>query len=453
LLVQRPADAPACYQLANLLLMQGNVMEGEKLLRTAIDEQPDFAPACHMLGQLLGGQGDIDGALEQLERARALQPGVDDIPASMAGLYIKAGQRDRALALIEPLLQRKPVSAGVVLAFAALAPALQRTQEAIGLLQSQLENTALPVPLRVQLHFALGKLYDSTEHYSAAFEQFRLGNDANTNEQAAQNSLAQLQVLREAFPGDAPAALRHASNTSGLPVFVVGMPRSGTTLVEQILSSHPQVCGAGELTFIGDLLNAFPAYFGRERVYPFAVAGLSVDELDRLADAYLGKLRACSADVLRITDKMPHNFLHLGLITQLFPSARVIYCARDPLDTCLSIYTHNFSANHPYASSLASLGSYYKAAAGLMEHWKSTLNIPIFTVVYEELVADQERVSRAMIDFCGLQWDPACLRFYETRRVVSTPSHEQVRKPLYTGSIGRWKHYREFLAPLIRALE
>ena len=187
--------------------------------------------------------------------------------------------------------------------------------------------------------------------------------------------------------------------------------------------------------------------------YPACVDELGVSALDELAQEYLDRLSAHAPEgAARITDKMPHNFLHLGLIDSLFPNARMIHCVRNPLDTCLSVYFHNFSGNHPYTNDLRSLGEYYKAYTGLMAHWKNTLKIPLLDVAYEDLIENQESVSRNIIGFCGVDWDERCLRFNESERIVNTPSYDQVRQPIYTKSIGRWKNYEAFLRPLKSAL-
>jgi hypothetical protein len=174
--------------------------------------------------------------------------------------------------------------------------------------------------------------------------------------------------------------------------------------------------------------------------------------MNAIAEQHLKKLASFSAQSSRVTDKMPHNFRHLGMIDLLFPGARIIHCLRDPVDTCLSIYSLPFSASHAYAADLTQLGAYYRQYQDLMTHWKQALHIPMLEVQYEEIVANQEEMTRKMIEFCGLQWDERCLRFHESERVVTTPSYDQVRRPIYKKSIARWKNYEHYLGPLIAAL-
>jgi hypothetical protein len=235
-------------------------------------------------------------------------------------------------------------------------------------------------------------------------------------------------------------------------VFIVGMPRSGTTLVEQILASHPAVFGAGELDDIRQISAALPSLLGSANPYPECLAQAGQSSLTKIADRYLVHLRGLSSDARRITDKMPTNFLHLGLIELLFPQARVIHVIRHPLDTCVSCYFEEFTTTNSYAYDLEQMGIYYKQYERIMRHWKDVLKIRMLDVRYEELVDNQENICRQMIEFCDLEWDDRVLRFYETKRDVATPSFDQVRQPLYRKSIGRWKNYERHLGPLMRVL-
>ena len=239
---------------------------------------------------------------------------------------------------------------------------------------------------------------------------------------------------------------------SDVPVFVVGMPRSGTTLAEQILASHPCACGAGELHDIGQIVIKLAEGLGGPEQYPNSLGRLDPAPVRALAEAYLDQLRQRCGEAARVVDKMPLNYQHLGVIAALFPRARVVHCRRDPIDTCLSCYFQDFARPLPFGPDLAHLGHHYREYERLMAHYTRVLPLPLFELRYEELTADQEAVSRRLLDFCGLDWDDRCLRFHETARTVNTSNALQVRQPLYRSSVGRWKRYEAHLAPLLEAL-
>jgi hypothetical protein len=231
------------------------------------------------------------------------------------------------------------------------------------------------------------------------------------------------------------------------------MPRSGTTLVEQILASHPQVHGAGELTALEtiliDQLGARLSPIDRAR----RLADLSAGDLAAMGGAYISRIRALAPGALRVTDKMPANFRFAGLIRLMLPNARIIHCRRDPVDTCLSCYARKFSRGQPYAYDLRELGLYYRAYDALMAHWRRLLPMDrLIEVRYEQVVGDLEGEARRMIAFLDLAWDDACLTFHRTRRPVRTASVNQVRQPLYRTSVARWRPYEKHLGPLLDAL-
>jgi hypothetical protein len=223
-------------------------------------------------------------------------------------------------------------------------------------------------------------------------------------------------------------------------------------LTEQILASHPQVFGGGELMDVGYMVEELPTLVGEKPGYPYNLSKVNPAVLNGFAKKYLDHLAKLNPDAARVTDKMPQNFLHLGLIALTFPDARIIHCVRDPLDTCLSIYFQNFNEAHTYANSLENIGSYYRQYEKLMQHYKGILDIPLLEVSYEELIANQEQVSRQLVDFSGLDWDDRCLQFSNTRRFVATSSYHQVRENIYSSSVGRWRHYEKHIGPLLDTL-
>ena len=292
--------------------------------------------------------------------------------------------------------------------------------------------------------------------YEQAFRCYRQGNDLMPVTFDPWSAERDLQIFldywNERYLAEAPRARKH--NKRKRPVFIVGMPRSGTSLLEQILASHPSVHAAGELQDIPDIAVSLPSRLGSSLPYPVCLEKATQGVVDDIARSYLKKLEALSPkSATVVTDKMPDNFRHLGLIQLLFPKALVIHCVRDPMDTCLSCYFQNFSGEHDYSYNLRNLGTYYRLYERLMRHWKRVLNLKILDVRYEELVMGTEETTRNILDFCGLPWNARCLEFHKTRRAVVTSSYDQATQPIYHGSLRRWVHYQPYLEPLCNGLQ
>jgi hypothetical protein len=241
-------------------------------------------------------------------------------------------------------------------------------------------------------------------------------------------------------------------NSSDAPIFIVGMLRSGTTLVEQILASHPAVYAGGEIEFFRAIARQLPERIGSGQPYPECLQTLNAETIGGVSSAYLEQLRGQSDDAKRFTDKNPLNFEHLGLIMLTFPNARIIHCRRDAMDLCLSIYLQHFSERHDFAYSFADIAEYHRQYEELMGLWHSVFPGRIHDVQYEDLVANFETVSRGMLEFLNLEWDEKCLEFHTTARPIGTASHWQVRQPLYSRSVERWRHYEPYLEELRAAL-
>ena len=257
----------------------------------------------------------------------------------------------------------------------------------------------------------------------------------------------------QAFSPDLFARLAGHGDPSEAPVFIIGMPRSGTTLVEQILASHHMVHGAGELTLIKSMTDQI---VGSDRMpigFPVLITATAPRDLPQLARYYLDRVSVLGAGKARIVDKMPSNFFYAGFIRLLFPNARIIHCRRNPVDTCLSCYSKLFEGEQHFSYDLSELGLFYKNYRRLTDYWKTVLPADSYTdVVYEEVVADLEGQARRLVEFCGLEWDEACLSFHKLERPIKTASVMQVRKPIYKASVGRWKKYRKYLGPLLESL-
>ena len=313
---------------------------------------------------------------------------------------------------------------------------------------------SLPMEDRRDLHFALGKAYADLDQRERSFHHLLEGNALKRREFVYDEAetLGFLDRIRTVFTAELMHSKRGLGDASMVPIFIVGMPRSGTTLVEQILASHPKVFGAGELKEFSKAATSLGMSNGALS-FPEVVPALSAEQLRQLGTSYLDGVAAAAPKAERITDKMPANFSFVGLIHLALPNARIIHMRRDPIDTCLSCFSQLFAGDVPYCYNLGELGRYYRAYQTLMEHWRRVLPAGLMLEVeYEKVVADIEGQARQTVAYCGLEWDDACLDFYKTQRPIRTASATQVRQPIYRTSVGRWKPYQHLLQPLIKEL-
>ena len=317
------------------------------------------------------------------------------------------------------------------------------------------DSGRLPPEKMVYIHFALGKALEDVGDYRRAFEHFRQGNalkrHATRFDEAA--SCRDFTQIAETFDADVLRRLFGLGDPSPTPIFVVGMPRSGSTLVEQILASHPQVHAAGELDSLSRVVHAASTAGSAPAPAAEPSNALAAEPLRQVGQAYLASLPAVADGKTRIVDKAPGNFFHVGLIHLALPNARIIHTTRSPLDTCVSCFTRLFSDGQDYSYDLAELGRYYCRYEKLMAHWRSILPPgAMLDVEYEKVVDDLEGQARRLVEFCGLAWDAACLNFHQTNRPVATASSVQVRRPLYRTSLDRWRRYEAWLEPLLAEL-
>jgi tetratricopeptide (TPR) repeat protein len=446
-------SAEAMFGKARALIELSRQSEAIPLLREALEIRPDYIEASLNLAAILMAFDQPKEAMRLCNNVLELHPNSLDALALLARIELQEGQVEAAYQRVSPHVTSGAQHVSLAVAYGDICASKQCVEEAIPVLEAlQRGQDAMSVTNRRNLRFCLGRLYDKAKDFDKAFENFRVGNELrgmNWDPQVNQSHVDRIiQVFSAEFMKDAPRATVYSEK----PVFILGMPRSGTSLVEQILASHPRVHGAGELTDLLQLAQGMPSFLGSSLNFPNCAMELTPDALDGLAQRYLSHLESLSPQALRVTDKMPGNFSFLGLIELMLPGARVIHCVRDPLDTCLSCYFQDFAMSQPHAYDLTYLGLFYRDYERLMAHWKSVLTLPILDVSYEDLVNDQEDASRRLVEFCGLEWDDRCLQFHETRRSVATSSYDQVRRPIYNSSIKRWEKYRKHITPLIDAL-
>ena len=409
-----PRSALAHLSLATAQRLQGRGAEAESSCRAALALEPAYAEALSLLGELLADQGRFPEAAASFQRAIEADP---DFPFAYCGIaaHRKMSSADAAwLEGVRSVLAKRP-----------------------------------PLRHTINLHFALGKYFDDVERYDEAFGHYRQAHE-HAKRYGSKYDAGKLarRVDRLISLFDAPflGARAGPGSPAGRPVFIIGMPRSGTSLAEQILASHPAVFGAGEIVF-------WDAAFGAHETAGFAgEAGAS--RLSRIAGDYLERIGTLSGAAARVVDKMPANFLYAGLIQAALPEARFIHMRRHPADTCLSIYFQNFFNRAAYADDLDDLADYYSQYLRITGHWRDALpSNRLLEVPYEGLISDQEGWTRRMIEFIGLAWDPRCLDFHATERAVITASKWQVRQKIYANSAGRWRNYEKHLGPLRRLVD
>jgi len=439
-----PLLPEAHLHFGNALLAINEMHAAEAAYHAGLEAAPEHAPlhVAHAMAERALGR--VDEAAASTRRALAIHPDAGDAVALLGSLAIDRGRFEEAETLLKKALAMSPDLPEALIGLTAVrkmtaadAPWRDAAERVLA--------RGLPVAHAIGLHHALGKYYDDVGDFHAAFEHHRRGHElARRSRPAYDRAATAARVTRTlgAFDRHALEALRPAGIASERPVFVFGMPRSGTTLVEQILASHPQVHGAGEMLFWQFGADAEFAAKPQQRAATIAALGRQ----------YLALFAALPATVTRVIDKLPSNFKNLGLIHAALPGARFIHLERHPLDTCLSIYFQGFSAAHAYATDLGDLAHYYREYRRLMAHWRATLAPQtLLEMRYESLVDDPETWSRRMLEHIGLPWDPRCLEFHRTERPVLTASNWQVRQPISKGSIGRWRRYERFLGPLREA--
>ena len=440
-----PRLPEAYLHLGNALLAINQMHAAAAAYRAGLERAPEHAPLHTAHAMAERALGRVDDAAASASRALALRPDAADTVALLGNLEIDRGRFAAAEQLLNQALAMSPDLPEALTGLTAVrrmtsadAPWHAAAERAL--------SRGPPVAHAIALHHALGKYCDDVGDPAAAFEHHRRGHElARRSRPPYDRAATSARVTRTlaAFDRRALEELRPAGLASERPVFVFGMPRSGTTLAEQILASHPQVHGAGEVLFWQFAADAELA----------APAGQRAATIAALGRRYLELFAPLPAAPARVIDKLPSNFKNLGLIHAALPQARFIHLERDPLDTCLSIYFQGFTAAHAYASDLGDLGHYYREYRRLMAHWRATLPPQLLLEVpYESLVDDPEHWSRRMLEHIGLPWDARCLEFHRTDRPVLTASSWQVRQPIGKGSIGRWRRYQRFLEPLRAAL-
>jgi len=484
---RHPARGDANEALALVLVNIGKPGDALRFAEAAVRAEPRNAGYLINLGRLYLDFELIEEALPMIEKAFRIDPKLYQAPWAMGEFFHKAGKGLEAVRYLKQALAAAPPASrpSIEMLLADSLSAVERLDEAEALyralselpkhrqaalshianlrknlpdapifqaLQDELRKGASTPEDNCNLHLAIGRIYENARDYDRAFEHF----GQSKSQLKSLFDFGEFRSLVDSLiAGYQPSVLKRFEgygDTSRLPVFVVGMPRSGTTLTEQIIAAHPKGGGVGEMRRISRMRHGLSDDKNPEHVFNRMQEG-GPERCRDLASKYVSMLKFLSPDAKRVVDKMPHNFVALGFIALFFPNARIIHCVRNPADNFISAFQNWMNPYHGYSYTPEAYALYYREYLRLMRHWQSLIPERIFTLPYESLTADPETMARRLIEFVDLNWDPRCLRFHESGGMVKTFSRQQVRSPVHKGSVARWRNYERQLAPLIDILK
>jgi tetratricopeptide (TPR) repeat protein len=476
-----PRDAAALNISGVIDLQKGDLKSAAAAIKRAADLQPGASEPHHYLGLAYEYMGRYDDAVASLRAALALRPGVVTTLVELAKLLKILGRHDEAKDVLLRLIEANPRDAGACFELAEFAPQ-SLTAEHLSRLEKIAGDPAEDMKRRAVGNFTLAAVHEARGEFDAEFACLKQGNDLSRDHLTRMDgktasasvmpvgvrprfttpakALAQLVDMRSFAETtfDAEFIRRHegAGHPSNLPIFIVGMPRSGSSLIEQILASHPMVHGAGEIdafqTKIAAMQWPYEGYLHQDAAGVFRPSAPPPRHFRIRGAEYVKAVRELNLRAPRVVNKALGNFLNVGMIHLCLPNAIIIHSARDPVDTCLGCYKRNFLSGNETTYDLGLLGRHYQEYRKAMAHWQRVLPGRVIDVVYEELVADPEGQIRRLLELCGLPWDERCLRSHENARPVRTASLTQVRQPIYCGALQRWRRYEKHLAPLFAAL-
>ena len=486
----KPDLVDAHFNLGNCLKDLGQFDDAVASYRRALKIKPDYADVHCNLGNVLQDVGQFNLAIESYRRALAIKPNdaeshcnmgialkelgqLDEAVSSyrraletdsgynneallgLGGIYMTNGDMDGAENIFRQVLANDAdnIQARHSLALIRKVNAGDENLAALEAaeLKSRQPGQQLPDKTAIKLHFALGKCYEDCKQYDKAFLRFLEGNRLKraTYDYDVNKIAREFDSIIRVFDQSMLERFRGGGHMSHVPIFVLAMPRSGTTLTEQIIASHPDVYGAGELRDLSSIAHRQVA----GKSFPQNMLAIDRTQLTAWGTDYISGLQKRAPVAQHITDKLPGNFVLIGLIHLMLPNARIIHVNRNPVDTCVSCFTQLFQTMNEYTYDLSELGYYYVHYARLMEHWRDVLPVGTFLdVQYEEVVVNPEAQARRILEYCGLEWNDACLDFHKNKRSIHTASVAQVRRPMYSSSVERWRHYENYLAPLLDAL-
>jgi tetratricopeptide (TPR) repeat protein len=454
LLAERVKAPQVFCNLAAICAQSGRRNEADRLWKQALVVSPRFLEARMNLAESLSQAGKYDQAISYYERIISDHSQVVAAKYLLANLLKAQGKFTEAKELYQQVMAQEPAYTQAHFSYSTIHQYKEETDPHIGAMLELYERTGLTNENRIQLAFALAKAFENVEDYPRAFDFLKTGNDLRFKEfnYSIEGDQALIRSIINNFTAQAMSRVQITPQASKKPIFILGMPRSGTSLVEKIISSHSDVYGAGELDYIFGLgtrlflKNTGDFLFKPLDTYPKEL-------FERFGKTYLQQIDTLDRECSRMTDKMPFNMMMIGLIKIALPNARIIHCVRDAVDNCLSIYKQNFTTgNYRFAYDLKTVGQFHKQYQLLMNHWHQVMPGEIYDVSYESLTHNPEAEIRNLLAACDLEWQDNCLNFSKSAGIVKTASAYQARQPMYTSSVKLWEKYRQFLQPLLDEL-
>ncbi len=483
-----PTNATATRMLGAIALEGGRYRMAVRLLGNAVKLAPDYFGAWADLARAQTEFEKLDDARESIDAMTRLEPGLAYPYVVLGNLETKVGDYEAAIKAFEVALDRQPDNGGALAGLGHALKTIGRQEESIdryrdciqrypnfgeawwslanlktfrfsdeevGVMEQHVDNEQLIDETRVNMNYALGKAYEDRGDYDNAFLRYNSGARLRRKHESydpVHTETVHDRII-EAITPELLAKHADSGDPSPDPIFIVGLPRSGSTLIEQILASHSMVDGTFELPDLPRVVRTINSWQVQGKGYPDALPELDPVHFQELGEQYIEATRRWRGDAERFTDKMPNNFSMVGLLALILPNARVVNARRHPLDSCMGSYKQLFYKGQTFTYDLVELGEYYLEYQRMMDHWHELLPGRVLDVHYEDMVADQENQTRRLIEHCRLPWEDCCLRFYETDRAVNTASSEQVRQPIYSRSINSWRRFESHLGPLIEVLE
>lgn len=453
-----PRNALLHGNLAIALKGQGKTDAAVSAFQTALKINPKLVEYYKAIADIYISRGKNDLLIDFLRGALAACPESPKLLVYMGEAINRSGDSNTAVDYFRRALKLNPTD-GYTHQTLANAKKFKRHDEDVMAIEALLEDQDLSDETICRLNFALGKIYEDLADYDRSFGYYEEGNRIAREgfEYSYEEDARRFSDIEEVFDRRFFEQHEFSGCDSDRPVFIVGMPRSGTSLLEQMLANHPRVFGGGELLLLPGILHSLWAknVTPRGSHFPLGANTLSSEALRGACEHYINSIGmlADRNDFIRVTDKLPHNFLYIGIIRLLMPNAHIIHCRRDPMDSCFSSFKRYFTVGHKYSFNLLEMGKYYLLYQRLMAHWHALFPGEILDIHYESLVEDQVGELKRVLDFCGLPWDDACLTFHDSRRVAMTASASQIKKPLYKSGIAYWRHYEKHLKPLLDILD